>query len=88
MQGYLIAFAGKPMPQFLDSLVKLAAGEGVPIRGAIVTEGPGCYNIAFMLDNENDRFANALINALPMAKGERCNDPRLKEGEFIDEVPR
>lgn len=86
MHGYLIAFSGKPQPKFLESVRALSAQDGVPILSAILTEGPGCYNLAFLIDGPNERFATAITMALMPAKYETCVDPRLKAGEFIDEV--
>jgi hypothetical protein len=86
-QGYLIAFAGKPANKsFLDTLVQMAKNDGVDILGAIVTPGPGCHNLAILLNPPNEAFVNALTMALMPAKWCTTTDPKLKLGEFIDEV--
>jgi len=82
----LIAFAGKPMPTFLDAIVNLSKKDGVDIKGAILTYGPGCYNLAIELEEQNDRYAEALTMALMPAKYCTTEDPRLQTGKFINEV--
>lgn len=88
MQGYLVAFAGRPKDSasFLDVIRTLSKNDGVDIRGAILTTGPGCYNLAFLLEEPNERFAEALTMALMPAKYSHTTDPRLKEGEFLTEM--
>lgn len=81
--NYLIAFMGRPLPTFLEKIVELSASDGVTIQGALLTEGPGCYNLGIMLDEQNDRFAEALTMALMPAKYCVTTDSRLKRGEFV-----
>ena len=82
---YLVAFAGKPMPTFLPTIVDLAAKDGVEIKGAVLSPGPGCYNLAIIID-ENARFMDALTMALMPARYSTTEDARLVEGEFKDWV--
>jgi hypothetical protein len=84
--GYLIAFMARPQPGFLPSLIALSREEGVEIKGALVTHGPGCYNLAFLLPAPNKPFVNALTVALMPARWTTTTDPQLKEGEFISLV--
>jgi len=83
---YLVAFAGKPKPTFLPAIVELSKNDGVEIRGALLTEGPGCYNLGIELDGPNEGFMNALTMALMPAKWCVTTDPRLKTGEFTSEL--
>ena len=86
--GYLIAFGGKPRVGFLDSLTLVAGNDGVDIQGAVLTDGPGCANLAILLPEPNDNFVNQLTMALMPAKWESCTDARLVAGSFVDEVTR
>jgi hypothetical protein len=86
--GYLIAFGGKPRRGFLDSLTLLAGQDGVDIQGAVLTDGPGCANLAILLPEPNEAFVNQLTMVLMPAKWEPCTDSRLVVGSFIDEVTR
>ena len=87
MKGYLIAFGRKPIPGFLDALRTLAKNDGVEIRGAILTEGPGCWNLAILIDDDiPTNFVDALTMALMPAKYETCSDPRLVAGEFVTDL--
>mgnify|MGYP000151985262 CR=1 FL=1 len=85
----LIAF-GKRLPDpklFLDKVVELAKDDGMPIGGAILTPGPGCWNLALAIDHADaENFTNQLTMALMPAKWEVCHDPRLKVGEFLVEA--
>lgn len=83
---YLIAFGKKPQPGFLRMLVDMAKNDGVNIVGAYMTEGPGCANLAIMLDEENRRFAEQLTMVLMPAKFELTTDPLLVEGAFTDTI--
>ena len=88
MQGYLIAFAGRPKDpsSFLDVIRQLSKNDGVDIQGAILTTGPGCYNLAILLEEPNERFAEALTMALMPARYSHTTDSRLKKGEFLTEM--
>ena len=83
---YLVAFAGKPKPTFLPAIVELSKSDGVEIRGALLTTGPGCYNLAIELDEPNEGFIKALTMALMPARWCTTTDPRLKTGEFTSEL--
>jgi len=81
---YLIAFGRRPMPTFLDHLVKIAAEDGVKIEGSILTTGPGCFNLALLMD-ENEAFINGLTMALMPAKWTTTEDhiePGLHESRI------
>jgi hypothetical protein len=85
---YLIAFGKKPKDPktFLDTVVNLAKNDGVTIAGAILTPGPGCSNLAIIVDSDDHKnFATQLTMALQPAKFEECTDPRLQAGEFVTE---
>jgi hypothetical protein len=84
----LIAFGKRPKDPatFMDIVVSMAKAEGVPITGGILCPGPGCWNVALIIDHEDaENFTNQLTMALQPAKWEICNDPRLVEGQFIVE---
>jgi len=89
-KGYLIAFAGKPAIGFLDKLREVCVSDGCVIEGAILTDGPGCRNLAFLVDaqGDEDRFSERLCMALQPAKYETCDDPRLVAGQFLDDATR
>lgn len=72
---YLIAFGKRPNPGFMATLVQLAANDGVAIRAMTIVPGPGCNNLAFELDGENEAFASALTMALMPAKWTTTEDP-------------
>jgi hypothetical protein len=85
----LIAFGGKPKDpaQFIDIVVSMARAEGISITGAILCPGPGCWNLALIIDHPDaENFTNQLTMALMPAKWEACDDPRLVEGQFITEA--
>ena len=84
--SYLIAFGKKPLPGFITRMVELASLDDVKIIGALLVEGPGCANLAVMLPEPNDAFANALTMALMPAKWELTTDPQLVEGKFVDRI--
>ena len=87
MKGYLIAFSGKPKSTFLSALRDLSSKDGVEIRGAILTDGPGCRNLAILVDDDvPEVYAERLTMALMPAKFCDCSDPRLVAGEFINEL--
>jgi hypothetical protein len=86
MQCYLIAFGGRPKPTFLDSVIELSRKDGVEIRGAVLTTGPGCFNLAIMLDEPNVPYVAALTTALMPAKYCETTDPKLQKGVFLVEV--
>lgn len=57
--------------------------------GGILTYGPGCYNMALIVDLEDaqaEAFANTLTMALMPAKWCVTEDQRLQVGQFITEV--
>lgn len=76
MQSYLIAAGNKPHPNFLPHFINVAASEGVPLRAALIVEGPGCMNLAFTIDEPNEQFVNTLTMALMPAKWETTANPR------------
>jgi hypothetical protein len=80
---YLIAFGGKPMPEFLDSLRVIAASDGIDIKAAKCVPGPGCSNLAILIE-ENERFINMLTMALMPAQWTTTNDD-MPEGTFVME---
>jgi hypothetical protein len=83
---YLIAFGGRPKPGFLDKVVQLAKQDGVVITGGILCPGPGCANLAIIVDHpDHERFVTQLTMALQPAKYEVCDDVRLQVGEFVTE---
>ena len=82
MIKYLIAFAGKPSPNFVDTLRNLSSNDGVLLRAALVVPGPGCHNLAIMLDEPNEAYVNSLTMALMPAKWQVTEDPLLVEGLF------
>lgn len=85
----LIAFGQRPKnPEtFLDTVVAVSKGDGISITGAILCPGPGCWNLALIVDSPDaENFTNQLTMALMPAKWEPCNDARLVEGSFITEV--
>lgn len=81
----LIAFGKRPKDPaaFLDCVVSMAKAEGVLITGALLCPGPGCWNLALIVDHPDaENFTNQLTIALMPAKWETCHDPLLVEGEF------
>lgn len=80
MIKYLIAFGPKPKSGFLDNLRSVATEEGVDIKGAILMPGPGCWNLALLME-ENEPFIRMLTLALMPAKWATTND-LIPEGEF------
>lgn len=85
----LIAFGKRPKSPttFIDIVVSMAKADGVPITGAVLRPGPGCWNLALIVDHPDaENFTNQLTMALMPAKWEVCNDPMLKVGEFVTEV--
>jgi hypothetical protein len=85
----LIAFGKEPkdLTAFLDCVVCMAKAEGISITGAILCPGPGCWNLALIVDHPDaENFTNQLTMALMPAKWELCIDPRLVEGQFITET--
>lgn len=85
----LIAFGKRPKDPtvFLDCVVSMAKAEGIPITGAILCPGPGCWNLALIVDHPDaENFTNQLTLALQPARWETCNDHRLVEGQFITET--
>lgn len=84
--NYLIAFGSKPRAGFLDILKSAAADEGVDIIAAKVCPGPGCYNLAVRLKEENEIFAKQLTMALMPAKWATFDPAELADGEFIEEI--
>lgn len=85
----LIAFGKRPKnpTTFLDCVVSMAKAEGIPITGAVLCPGPGCSNLALIVDHPDaENFTNQLTMALMPAKWELCCDPRLVEGQFITEA--
>ncbi len=89
MQGkYLIAFGKKPKSGqgFLDMLVQMSKNDGIAITGAVLCPGPGCSNLALIVDNDDHKnFVEQLTMILMPAKYENCDDPRLVEGQFLVE---
>lgn len=84
----LIAFGARPKDPstFLDMVVSFAKADKVPVTGGILCPGPGCWNLAIIVDHPDaENFVNQLTMALMPAKWEVCSDPRLKDGEFIVE---
>ena len=86
MINYLIAFGDKPAPTFVGKLREICAHEGIDLKGLIVTTGPGCYNLAIRIP-ENENFVNQLTMALMPARWSTTQDA-VPEGEFTDEVNR
>lgn len=84
--NYLIAFAHKPLPGFLNNLVQVAQDEGVLITAGKVCPGPGCYNLAIRLASENEDFAIKLTMALQPARMGSFNPAELMDGVFIEEI--
>ena len=83
----LIAFSGRPNSGFLDTLVQLAKGDGIVISGAYLCPGPGCWNLAIIVESDDaENFVNQLTMALMPAKWELCNDPKLEAGKFTTEA--
>lgn len=80
---YLVAFAGRPKPNFVAEVVRLAALDGVEILGALVVPGPGCYNLAYEVEGENERFANTLTMALMPAQWSTTADD-VPRGHFTE----
>lgn len=83
MITYNIAFAGKPSPQFLDHLRNLSSNDGVELRAALVVDGPGCRNLAIVLDEPNEAYVNSLTMALMPAKWSTTPET-LELGTFED----
>jgi hypothetical protein len=79
-----IAFGGRPNPGFMDTFRGICKGEGVDLRVATLTTGPGCYNLGIMIEHEDAKnFVTQLTLALMPAKYEELtDDPLLVEGEF------
>lgn len=85
----LIAFGKRPKDPatFVDTVVSMAKAEGVPITGAVLCPGYGCWNLALIIDHPDaEGFTNQLTMALMPAKWETCSDPRLVEGQFTVEA--
>lgn len=85
----LVAFGKRPKDPsaFLDCVVSMAKAEGIPITGAVLCPGPGCWNLALVIDHPDaENFTNQLTMALMPAKWELCSDPRLQPGQFIVEA--
>jgi hypothetical protein len=85
----LVAFGKRPKNNavFMDTVVSMAKAEGIPITGGVLCPGPGCWNLALIIDHPDaENFTNQLTMALMPAKWELCNDPRLKVGEFVIEA--
>lgn len=82
--NYLIAFGGRPKNAevFLKQLKEIAAGDGIDVRGAVLAPGPGCYNLAVRME-ENEAFVSALTMALMPAKWCTTGD-EVAEGVFED----
>lgn len=87
----LIAFGKRPKnpASFLDTVVSMAKAEGILITGGVLCPGPGCWNLALIIDHvDAENFTNQLTMALMPAKWEGCDDSLLVEGEFkVIEVP-
>lgn len=85
----LIAFGMRPRDPktFVDAVVSHAKADGVAVTGGVLCPGPGCWNLAIIVDHPDaENFVNQLTMALMPAKWGVCNDPRLVEGQFIVEA--
>ena len=84
---YVIAFAGKPTPNFLPTLKQLCLNDEVELLAARLTHGPGCYNLGVLVDNAvPEMFIISLTMALMPAKYGEGVVNELTVGEFVDEV--
>ena len=86
MKSYLIAFGMMPNANFMPVFRKMCEEEDVKLLGATLTHGPGCANLAIMVDDETPlRFIEMLTIALMPSKYEVIgSDPMLEEGKFQD----
>jgi len=86
MKSYLIAFGNMPNANFMSSLQTICKEEDIKLLGATLTHGPGCANLAIMVDDETPlRFVEMLTIALMPSKYEVIgHDPMLEEGKFQD----
>jgi hypothetical protein len=88
MVTYLIATAMKPKKDtFIPNLLSIARLEGVEITAVLMVEGPGCANIAFRLEEPNEKFAEGLCMALQPAKWSTTGEV-LEPGTFTDLLER
>lgn len=81
---YLIAFGKRPQPGFLETLVQIAANDGVNILGARLAPGPGCWNLGLLMA-PNEDFVTTLTLVLQPAKWCTTTDS-IAEGQFTFET--
>lgn len=82
---YNIATLMSPKPGFIPRLREIAKDDNIPLLACIVVEGPGCCNVAVMLEGENDAWAKTLCMVLQPAKYSAYkSDPAIAAGQFED----